>query len=48
MDSALSLILLTSDMQKCVDATNKCLPQDTSGKCPRTTEDVSKYTAVRE
>ena len=28
--------------------TNKFLAQDPFGKCPRTTENLSKYTAVRE
>ena len=28
--------------------TNKCLAQDAFGECPRTTENLSKYIAVRE
>ena len=28
--------------------TNKCLAQNAFGKCPRTTENLSKYTALRE
>ena len=28
--------------------TNNCLAQDTFGKFPRTTENLSKYTTVRE
>ena len=27
---------------------NKCLAQDAFGECPRTTENLSKYIAVRE
>ena len=27
--------------------TNKCLPVDAFGKCPRTTESLSKYTALQ-
>ena len=35
-------------LKKLAFVTNKCLAQDTFGKCPRTTENLSKYTAVRE
>ena len=28
--------------------TNRCLAEDAFGECPRTTENLSKYTAVRE
>ena len=61
MDSALSLILLASEMLKTPRAkvevhflkklafvTKKGLAQDAFAKCPRTTENYSKYTAVRE
>ena len=61
MDTALSLILLISEMQKIpsvkveayfltklVFVTNRCLTQDAFGKCPRTTVNFSKHTAVRE
>ena len=35
-------------LKKLAFVTSKCLAQDTFGKCPRTTENLSKYTAVRE
>ena len=35
-------------LKKFYFATNKCLAQDAFGKCPKTTENLSKYTAVRE
>ena len=35
-------------LKKLAFATNKCLEQDVFGKCPRTAENVSKYTAIRE
>ena len=56
MDTVLSLILLVSEMLKIPRAkvkelafvTNKCLAQDAFGICPRKTEKLSKYKAVRE
>ena len=33
-------------LKKFVFVTNKCLTQDAFRKCPRTTENLSKYTAV--
>ena len=35
-------------LKKLAFVTNKCLAQDASRKCSRTTENLSKYTAVRE
>ena len=35
-------------LKKLTFVTNKCLAQDALGKCPRTTENLSKYKAVRE
>ena len=32
-------------LKKLAFVTNKCLAQDVFGKCPRTTENLSKYTA---
>ena len=34
--------------KKLVFITNKCLVQDAFGKCPKTTENSSKYVAVRQ
>ena len=34
-------------LKKLAFVTNKCLAQDVFGKCPRTTANISKYTAVR-
>ena len=33
-------------LEKIAFVTNKCLAQDAFRKCPRTTENLSKYTAV--
>ena len=38
----------TNFLKKIVFLTNKNLAQDTFGKCPRATENLSKYTAVCE
>ena len=35
-------------LKKLTFVTNKCLAQDAFGECPRTTENLSKYTSVRE
>ena len=35
-------------LKKLAFVTNKCLAQDAFGKCPRTTENLSKYTAIRK
>ena len=35
-------------LKKLAFVTSKCLAQDAFGKCPRTTENLSKYTAERE
>ena len=35
-------------LKKLAFVVNKCLAQDAFGKYPRTTEKLSKYTAVRE
>ena len=35
-------------LKKLAFVTKKCLAQDAFAKCPRTTENYSKYTAVRE
>ena len=35
-------------LKKFAFVTSKCLAQDDSGKCPRTTENLSKYTVVLE
>ena len=35
-------------LKKLASVTNKCLAQDAFRKCPRTTENLSKYTTVRE
>ena len=35
-------------LKKLAFVTNKCLAQDSFGICPWTTENVSKYTAVRK
>ena len=34
-------------LKKPAFVTNKCLARDAFGKCPRTTEKLSKYTAIR-
>ena len=38
----------TGFLKKLVVITNKCLAQDTFAECSRTTENLSKYTAVHE
>ena len=38
----------THFLKKLAFVTNKCLAREAFGKCPRTTENLSKYTAVRE
>ena len=35
-------------LKKLAFVTNDCLAQDAFGKCPKTTKNLSKYTAVRE
>ena len=35
-------------LKKLALVTKKCLAQDAFGECPRTTENLSKYTSVRE
>ena len=35
-------------LKKLAFVTNKCLAQDAFGECPRITENLSKYTSVRE
>ena len=35
-------------LKKLAVVTDKCLVQDAFGKCPRTTENLSKYTAIRK
>ena len=35
-------------LNKSAVVTNKCMAQDDFGKCPRTTGNLSKYTAVPE
>ena len=35
-------------LKKLAFVTKKCLAQDAFGKCPRTTESLSTYTAARE
>ena len=59
MDTVLSLTLMLKIprakveahfLKKLVFVTNKCLTQDSFGKCPMTTENLNqfKYTAVRK